>query len=331
MTGKKAGKKPKQKQQQIVLVQPNAPRKAKGSKPKPKRGNGNDGMGWLRLLADPCNAPFAKPCYQGTDSGYMLRTTNYIPLVGTSTGLTPGSTILCSGGFYFSPSNLSETTGLAYGCTTSANATYSVTSAGITAFITDPIYIGGYRCVAACLKWVPSGPYAVRSGIVGLGYSQTPPVPVGGATVTPVTSLPNVASCQHSSTTGSEPHETRWIPTTADQNFTTLTAQNTQMAGTVYLALHNIDGTASSTTNYALNGYVEMVAVWEWIPMEVRNMQMNIQAPPRTSMNEVLSRISDMGRFISRGFGMGQTAARLLTAGVNVAQNARPAVPLLMM
>jgi hypothetical protein len=125
---------------------------------------------------------------------------------------------------------------------------------------------------------------------------------------------------------GSESHEVKWLPTNSDQNFTTIAAANDPGVGTLGLALSGVDGIATGVGACFFNGFVEVTTVWEWTPYFLEGLSVPIMAPPsRTSLQEVLARIGDLGRFV---YGqMPMVGERLLTSGFSAA--ARRASPLL--
>jgi hypothetical protein len=286
---------------------------------------------WDQLLRDPCSASLAAPCYGGSDTGYLVRTTDlFQPSIGLS-GATPGATYFGTASIQFTPGNASLSTGLVV-----SNTAGTVSSAGVANFITSSTSVKRYRPVACCLKYLPIGAYSTRAGVIGLGYSSGQ-IETSGDSVLPYDLL---KSSQHQSPIGSEAHEVRWLPTTIDEVFTTTSAPNVVGAGTVYCALYGVDAIATSSTAGNVNGFVELTTVWEWIPIAANGLVISPQAPPPYTSQQILSTISDMGSYLFRGIrrnagnGMmiaGQrTVQQLLSRGAGVSSTRGPSYPLLM-
>lgn len=279
---------------------------------------------WDKLLRDPCSAQIAHPCYAGMDSGYAIRTVDYYsPAVTGLPTSVQGADIACNAVFSFTPHNISTTTGFIY-----QNGAGAVNNAGVNGGFTNFITSSGgpvqrYRAIACCLKWLPSGQYSKRSGIVSLGYS--PGVEIT-STSTSVTARP---LCQHYSPNGSEMHEVRWLPTATDENFTSVAAADNGTAGTVFAVLSGVDGVYNSTTAADISGQFEVTTVWEWTPSTTLSVSVSPSAPLPYTSQQVLGTIGDLGAYIFHGvraaggaFGAGvmqgaaRGAAQLLTGGV---------------
>lgn len=254
--------------------------------------------GWLRLLADPCAGELTQPCYTGSDAGYLVRTLDYISLGGNSAGLTVGAIVLSQACLQFVPYNVSATSGLLWVVQTVGGGPVTPTLQGFSNFVGNTATVKRYRPVAACLKWVPTGPYSTRSGVVGLGYNSGQ-VFAASDSVNGAQLLPTV---QHSSPNGSEPHEVRWLPTQTDEPFTTQATPNSTSAGTVFLQLYNVDATATSANTFSLNGFVEITVVWEWEPTTTgTGITTAPRAPLPFTSQSVLAKIGDMGAFLFKG------------------------------
>lgn len=334
-----------------------APAKKAGAPIKSTRKRAAKGMGsypkqYLSLLNDPCAGPLVSPPYAGTDGGYLIRTTDQVPITGTGTGMTVGNTYVGSAFFQYSPGNYgwngttnSAAIGGAFapGGSDPVTLAYATNAAGwsstnaLVNFIASSS-VKRARPVAACVKWIPTGPYNTRQGLVASSY-----VPATVNNSGDSVSYGNLqAAQQHYASNGTEPHEVKWLPTAADETyFTTNTSATTPGCGSIQFMLRNVDGVASSTTALALNGFFEVTTVWEWLPTETQGTTMTPRVPMPYTTQGLLSSITDLGEFLyghsySGSFGQAmrsvagysKAAARLLTGGVQY--TATRAAPLLL-
>lgn len=253
---------------------------------------------WDLLLRDPCSAPLTAPCYGGSDSGYLVRTVDYfIPGV-TGTGFTVGQTVLADYQIYVTPFNFSSSTGIVATGGVAGSGLPSYSNFGISNFITTSTAVRSYRPIACCLKWLPSGPYGTRSGIVGLGYTAGTEVSPGAAAGGTSSAM---AACQMQTNNGDAAHEVRWLPTAQDENFSTASSASGTGAGTVYSTITNIDATATSATTAVANGRFQITVCWEWNPTNYLGISLAPQAPPPFTTQQVLATISDMGKYLFEG------------------------------
>lgn len=318
MTKAKAGK-----QQKSQKTPRSTSSTASRAKPKPKqpsiRNNVtmSDGNRWLRLLADPCNSSLARPCFGGTSTGYLARTTNFYTLTGTAfAGLTAGAITTGDFLFQYSPNNLSASTGVNSGGGPSGG-NVGCFATGLANLATNTAIVNSYRAVASCIKWIPSGAYSVRSGLVGMGYAQATPWDLA-STGQNKPFLQIFQMCGKIDSNGSCEHQVRWLPTDEDQDYFTSSpgGPNPQL-GVNWIALRGVDATATSATNVVANGSVEITTVWEWIPVTNNAITTQPTTPPSESMNSVFSRISDIGRFIYQGLQYVPPVMKVLTGGTS--------------
>lgn len=280
---------------------------------------------WLELLREPCTSNLSPPCYAGTDGGYLLRTTDvYTIQHGGYTGLVVGTVRPNDAIVQWAPLNASPTTGLVVGTESSGGNIVNMANVGFpNNFICNNAITRSYRPVAACLKWIPDGPYSTRQGSVG--KLSTPGVQfVAGVTYNATAGL---AICQHVASNGSENHEVRWLPTNLDECYTTITASSTSGAGSVALVLRGTDATAINATTVTYNGRLEVITVWEWQPVATNSVSVTSRPPLPFTSQQVLSTIKDIGDFVYHGaMSSVRDGARLggqllLTAGYNAAVN----------
>jgi hypothetical protein len=156
-----------------------------------------------------------------------------------------------------------------------------------------------YRPVAGCIKWIPSGNIATRSGTVSLGYVPD----LVDCTATTAKDIYNsMTLCQRmeSNTGTGEPIEARWIPSSPeDLDFKAGNITYAYDHGNIILAGRNIDKNTSQSSNltYA-NGFLEVTAIWEWVPQTGSGVVSTVQAGSANTLNQVLASIGDLTRFV---------------------------------
>ncbi|APG76270.1 hypothetical protein 3 [Changjiang tombus-like virus 5] len=248
---------------------------------------------WMRLLTDPCLADLTYPCYGGTDAGYLVRTVDtFSPTIGGS--FTVGSQVIADGIYTWSPWNLSATTGTRSSFWTSGDP-LTPSSAGFNGNFISTAAVRSYRPVASCLKWVPIGPIGGRSGLIASGYSP-------GVVATPSVGVGNyVTLAQRKATNGTEMHEINWLPTSHDEEFTTVEQANSTSVGTVFMALKGVDAVAKSSTSATLNGYFEITTVWEWTPATTTGLCVDPRTPSPYTSQTVLSMFGDIKNALFAG------------------------------
>lgn len=283
-------------------------------------------MSYLALLRDPCAGKLVHPTYTGTDAGYLVRTTDIVSLTAFGAGMTAGSAVACSVVLQFSPANVTTTPNQAFIATTFAPGgadpgTLAAAAVGATNpfnsvqtnFISNAV-VGRYRPVAACLKWIPTGAYGARSGLVCSSYVPSSPL----AGVGTIAYSAAQAQAQHVAPNGSEHHETRWLPTAGDEvwNFVGPGTSIIVGQGSVQMVLRGVDGIATSATTAQISGYFEATTVWEWIPSESSVTTNGITLDPRKPLpfttQQVLSKIQNLGDFL---YGAVQTVGNAMGMG----------------
>jgi len=245
------------------------------------------------------------------DSGYLVRTVDTLGLTFGGTGFTAGTAAI-SGVWQITPFNFSTTTGLIYAAYPSGTGTGNpFANLGFTNFITGGAAVKRYRPVAACAKFVPTGAIGTRSGVVGLSYSPGQIFAPADPLATGTTFL---SDCQKIDSNGSSSHEVRWLPTAVDENFTDVAMANNPSAGSLIVVLNGVDGVVAGATSGSVNGYIEITAVWEWVPPRTGGMPAAPKAPLPYTSQQVLSTIGDMGSYIFEG--VRTAGAGLIRAGV---------------
>lgn len=281
---------------------------------------------WLRLVGDPCRGALTSPPYPSTDTGYLIRTVDvFNPVAATIAGGVVGSTIFVDAYAQYSPSNVSVSTGNVVGGTANVGGTFTLTTNGFTNFITSTAAVKRYRPVACCLKFIPSGPYASRAGTIGVSYTPSSALNTGDTTGS--TGLVSLA--QFTCPVGSQEHEVKWVPTSDDAAFTTVSAPVIQACGSVSVVLRGIDATVISATGYSVNGYFEATTVWEWVPISSQALSTPVRAPMATTVQAILATVPDISTFLTTplmhtALGMGM---RYVTNGYNTASRKGASVP----
>lgn len=277
-------------------------------------------VAWDRLLRDPCGADLAHPCYTGMDSGYLVRTTDFITPTITGTGFTPTGQVPCDYAIQITPFNYSATTGgVAAGPVNSGVALPGAINFGFGNMITNTTIVKRYRPVACCVRWLPSGPYSGRQGYVGIGLLQGMSILPG-----PTYQISQLRSlCQKYDPNGAAPHEVRWLPTAVDETFTTTAAPSDPGAGSVIFALTGVDSTVTATSR-TLNGSFEVTTVWEWIPdLAAGGVTSSPQTPLPYTSQQVLATIGDLGPYIYEGVrrGVSKAGGALMQAAAGYASS----------
>lgn len=263
----------------------------------------------------PCDAQLARPPYGGSDSGYIVRTTDVYNIQTLPDRNVPATKLNCV--FTYTPWNLSTGTGIVSGLDTGTTITFANT--GITNFVTTNGVVREYRPVAACMRWVPTGASGVRSGSVSLGYSSGTYLPLAVPGTASVNAY--VSNSLRTSSNGSENHEINWLPSAVDENWTTTGANSSVGVGTVMLALKDIDATtlgAGTTQQWVANGYIEITTVWEWVPISTQGLVTPLAQPSPWSLQAALNSLGEpAGALLNHvGTGLGRAASGMAARGV---------------
>jgi hypothetical protein len=162
-----------------------------------------------------------------------------------------------------------------------------------TDFITSVAY--RCRCLAACLKWIPTGPPLSRTGSVCVGYSPTSVVSYGysynSGQIRALSLKTYPASSDHT-------FEVRWLPTMLDTGFNALGSASVDDAASsaMFIGLSGVDAVGGIA-----NGYFELTAVWEWGPPATTGVAPAPMAPPDFDINAHQSTIGDIGEYLTTG------------------------------
>lgn len=259
-------------------------------------------LAWRELLRDPCGAPLAHPCYAGTESGYLVRTTDLVSLTNSAlTGTaTVGATVKMDAIYQIQPMNYGTTSGAIAQSMVSGTALGNTVSVGFPSNFVSSDIVSKYRCVAMCAKWVPTGRYSERQGVVGISNISSGVLDVGSQYL-----IQNIlAACQTYAPNGEIAHEVRWLPASLDENFVPAGPSNQNASGVLF-AFSGIDGTvtAATTGTYTatLNGYIEISTVWEWLPKARTSLTIASQPPPGYTSQQILASIGDFAKFVYEG------------------------------
>lgn len=287
---------------------------------------------WDLLLRDPCAAPLAPPCYTGVDSGYLVRTVDFFQPAYTGAGLTVGPSTV-DAIVQVTPFNYSGTTGVVACASTAGGALSPLVAQGFASNFINSSTVARYRAVAMCAKWIPTGAYSSRAGLVASGYTP-------GMVIAPGAFSGNIgtitAEAQRQAPNGTEMHEVRWLPTAVDENFTNTAAASNSGAGSVLFALRGVDGTNTSTTAGVANGFLQLTTVWEWVPSSITGLSVSPTPPLPYTMQQVLGTIKDLGSYIFHGVRETtgvmrdvRAGVQLLTGGVGAIERRGASIPLI--
>lgn len=289
----------------------NKANKSKGKqgskKGKGKGARSSSGMGlrssimspYIRLLADPCASNFAAPPYASVDGSYPVRTRDsFNPSVIGYTGLVVGATVKATLMVQWTPS-LGTSFGLKYGGGNNPATVYTFSDNALANFVSTSV-VNKVRPVASCIKWVPTGPYGTRQGVVGRMYNAGT---IYAASSTD-SGLSALNACSAVDSNGSCTHEVKFLPTLIDENFS---SPNSALAteaggGTMVMVLMDVDATATSATSATPNGYFEIVTCWEWMPAKGNGLVNTISRPPLFTVQNALHAIGDVGKFVLESY-----------------------------
>lgn len=239
---------------------------------------------WVRLLADPCNAPMVSPCYNSTGSGYFVRIRNILDIPSTAVDyvldICPGN-----GAYQLGAWSWADSAGGSLG---------NASGIGMGSFFNSG-FVGRARCVAGCVKVLYTGTELNRAGTAGFALQQGPTLIAGEAVSGNSSSW--LATVPHTERIGQREMEYRWVPGPGDDNFRVAHAgseekpTNESNGSSIQLVLA---GMTPGTVR------VTWVSVWEWQPeQEVNTGIVSINKPPASnnSLNQVLKAIGDIGKF----------------------------------
>lgn len=253
---------------------------------------------YLRLLGDPCSGPITRAPYTGSGSSYLVRTTQiYQPQVGTGSGIV--DVVL-----EFTPWN---TPNVFTTASTTTGGTMVLSPYNVDCFVTNQAVVYAYRPIAACMKFVPTGPISTRQGQLGMSYSPSKTYLAS----TNLTARSALAACMRKDAIGSVAHEANWLPSFGDERFGGNSEANIVGAGSIQMVVLGAD----TASNGYLNGYFEATVVWEWEPaihdssgIPASGLVPSTMPPTATTLQSVLSSIKDIGRFVFNGVGMARAA-----------------------
>nr|WRQ65493.1 hypothetical protein [Tolivirales sp.] len=248
-----------------------------------------------RMVRDPCAANMAYPPYSGTDTGYLVRITEQIiPPAAVASGLTSGNTYPTNIYCQIVPKNFPA---ILIG--SAGNANPSVAAVANNGIFLATGTVRSYRPVAACLKWVPTGPMLARQGVVGVGYSTSPPLFVSGLAI--IGTL--ISQTLERVPNGGGPHEVRWLPTQDDEDFigSNLAIATSPSSGTLFAVCNGVDGTAVSATSLQPDGFFEYTSVYEWIPGPTAGLTVAPKTPLPFTTQQHQSSIEELGDYLLKG------------------------------
>jgi len=286
-----------------------ANRQTRGVVARTQRKGKRIGSQWLRLLADPCNAPLVNAPYEGTDSGYLMRTRGSLSIATPEdpTGLTDFALQFYPG----KPQN----------STTSWNlGTYSIGVSGtplnqnfaipLPGFISPDAStvgaVGQFRPVAACIKFTYTGTTLNARGILGRALTNTQLLTETGTTMTNIRAdqlLVFTNDVQRAPLVRSG--EVRWVPQECDGIFSQWSMNNTAPETSIYCGNNcTLVGVGLPDDSILLDWTV----CWEWTPSAYQGLITGstptfsglapiMKAPSPVPFNSVVAQIPSPGAF----------------------------------
>lgn len=271
---------------------------------------------YLTMLNDPCKAPMVSAPYAGTDSGYKVRTVEYLTVPALGFTGVAGAATLVDFIVQFTPAayNTGVLANVGYlSSGTPAGGIQAPTPTTSACFITSTA-VKKFRAVAGCLKWVPSGPYASRAGVIGMSYTSGQQFQFSATVANAALAMSNMMDV---SSNGSREHAVKFLPSATDEDWSdpAISENSTYGGGTMCIVGTGIDGVLTGTgTTANANGYIEVTTIWEWLPAKASGLASAPNAPLPFTTQSVLSKISDIA-----GFAMSATGGaveELVTRGV---------------
>lgn len=248
---------------------------------------------WLALLADPCNADLAPPCYGGTGSGYLVRTRQIWAPNATASDLFAEIT----------PSYAAAVAGLRFGWSaTTGGSLGNVAQTGIAPFLANQA-VGRYRPVAGCVTVLYTGTELERKGIVSFTTDAGVSLLNAEAISSSVYNL--AAQMPTSFRMGSTAHEYRWVPTDQDSEF----LQNSnEEVGTYTKYGNSIQVAVANATPGTFQ--LQITFVWEWQPEQEGSVNtglvtLNRKPPSALPLSTILTAVGNVGRFAFRAASSG--------------------------
>lgn len=270
-------------------------------------------LAWARILADPCSAPLAHPCYAGSDGGLLVR-------VETSYDIGVGATDT-AGALFWTPGAIGNNGGFASALipAVAVNSVTNLASVSTAAGI-QPGYsylstnAASFRPVAACMQITYLGTESNRSGVVNYGCVSGGTYNVGD--VVNSATLANVLERFERTPVGTL--EQKWRPTAFDQTFKDTTANPTASEIARYGSL----GLAFSGLVAAAGLRVRLVAVYEYQPINTLGI-VSVSSSRNTSSNSldhVVNALDSTGDWMYR---IGNSLSRVMSGANAVAPYVR--------
>lgn len=249
-------------------------------------------MAYRALLSDPCNAPLVPPVVAGPVTGLLVRQRYSVSPTGIQ-GVSSVNGAPMTGNFYASLKPAM------------AQFDWCVSTAGTQTVDLETGVLGAticqsYRPVAACIKWVPTGPINNRAGIVHTAYMPDRIVPPGGTWGDAEADKYAILCPKAISNTGmGELPEVKWLPSSPeDLDFKSRTLAYTSDTAQSLIIGRGIDGVFTNTTgSFRLNGYFDITVVWEWSPNYDSGITAAVRSGSSSTFQQVLASLGNLGQF----------------------------------
>lgn len=288
-----------------IMEQGRRAREKSRNKARSRRGVNPFMVAYDRMIRDPCGAPLAKPPYAGGDSGYLIRLTTAFNPSGFGAGLVSGTDQSVTFTLVSQPASFPNLL-LGAAVPSTVSPTYAGTAASNTFFSSG--VVKAYRPVAACARWVPTGPISKRQGMISLSYKPGLPVNAND-TATIAAQLALAQDSFERCPNGSAMHEIRWLPTPADESYVSPSGAFFSGGGTLTVAGIGVDGVATSTSSWIASGYVELTYIFEWLPTSQQGIQTTVEPTVNFTSQQYQATLGDVGSFLLHGVRQASRAA----------------------
>jgi hypothetical protein len=234
---------------------------------------------WLKLLADPCNAELAPPCYEVPGTGLLTRSHNIV--------------VKAEARDYFLEFTPSFISPIRFGWSlTKGGSLGNGESIAVTGLIGSG-FVGRARCAAACIKVIYTGTELDRQGLVGATLDAG--VTINGNEPINKTAAELLTTCARVDRMGQVVHEFKWVPGPGDSDFNPIDIEE---AGGFTANGNSLQVVLSGVSQGAF--VIDITSVWEYQPsQEIASGIVTVMRSPPSSItfNQILRGLGDLGKF----------------------------------
>jgi len=262
---------------------------------------------YAALLLDPCGAPLARPLYNSTGSGYLIRLEASMTFATDATNdgfrytLIPGAYDTQADG-----ASCRKAAMWSLSPSTSANYPYTFNSAAVPGWNFQGI-MDSWRAVAACVELTYIGKETDRAGMIG--FRQTDYEALSNSPLSPLQAL---GASQRTLRTPADTVTFRWSPTEGDSVWTN------KQAAVDSDSERDKGKTGVEVSIVGIGSFrVRSTVVYEWRPNGAGDMSVGAQTPVASShtVRDVLQFLGSMGDWTFKTAHDGAVAASKLVAG----------------